>query len=134
MSDKLNINLVTPDSIFLSDKVDMIVVSGVEGVFGVLKAHSPLISMLQPGVLEIHKSSKDIRKIFVVGGYAEVNSDNCTILAEELVNLDDLNREDLEDQIIRIEHDIISVDSNTEVKYLERKLRATRAKLKVVAS
>ena len=79
---KINVELVTPEKLVLSQDVDMVVIPGSEGDFGVLANHSPVISSIRPGVVELEDGSKK-QKIFISGGFAEVTGERCTILATE---------------------------------------------------
>lgn len=79
---KLNVELVTPEELVFSQDVEMVVVPGITGDFGVLEGHSPMISSLRPGVIDIYDSATKISKsVFVSEGFAEVTSSRCTILA-----------------------------------------------------
>jgi F-type H+-transporting ATPase subunit epsilon len=53
MSDKLHFDLVSPESLLVSLQVESVVVPGSEGDFGVLPAHSPLVSVIRPGILSV---------------------------------------------------------------------------------
>ena len=63
----------------------MVVVPGSEGDFGVLHGHAPLISTVRPGVLEVFQGNKVEQRFLVVGGFAEVTPERCTVLADEAV-------------------------------------------------
>jgi len=65
----------------------MVVVPGSEGDFGVLEAHTDLISSLRPGVVDIYEGDAVSKKLFVTGGFAEVTKDRCTVLATEAFDL-----------------------------------------------
>ena len=53
MPDPFTFDLVSPEKLLLSEDVEMVVVPGAEGDFGVLIGHAPLISALRPGVIGI---------------------------------------------------------------------------------
>src|SRR3546814_18454611 len=69
---KVAFELVSPERLLLSEEVDMVVVPGEEGDFGVLVRHAPLISTLRPGVIKVHNGGSVTEQIFVAGGFAEV--------------------------------------------------------------
>ena len=96
MPDRTQFELVTPERLVLSEAVDMVVVPGTEGNFGVLPGHSLLISTIRPGTIEVYEGRRVIRRIFVVGGFAEVTPERCTVLAEEAVPSDELDRAAIE--------------------------------------
>ena len=91
MADRLTFELVSPERLLLSAQVDMVVVPGTEGEFGVLAGHAPLVSTLRPGVISVH-DEKTIQRIFVRGGFAEVTAAGLTVLAEEAIDLATLDR------------------------------------------
>lgn len=92
MADKVEFELVSPARLLFTGAVDMVVVPGSEGDFGVLPGHSPLISLVRPGVIAIHEDGKVGSRIFVAGGFAEVTPERCTVLAEEAVKVADIDR------------------------------------------
>ncbi|HKH66445.1 MAG TPA: ATP synthase F1 subunit epsilon, partial [Reyranella sp.] len=76
-------------------EADMVVVPGSEGDFGVLHGHAPLISTVRPGVLEVLQGNKVEQRFIVVGGFAEVTPERCTVLADEAVPFDEVTAEQL---------------------------------------
>lgn len=91
-ADKVEFELVSPEKLLFSEMVDMVVVPGSEGDFGVLPGHAPLISLVRPGVIDIHDGGGVTRRIFVAGGFAEVNGERCTVLATEALAVDEIDR------------------------------------------
>ncbi|MEQ8709059.1 MAG: ATP synthase F1 subunit epsilon [Rhodospirillales bacterium] len=93
MADTLEFELVSPESLLLSEAVEMVVVPGGDGDIGVLPGHSLLIGTVRPGVIDIHEGGKVKEQIFVAGGFAEVTPERCTVLAEEAMPLSELTVE-----------------------------------------
>lgn len=90
MADTFLFELVTPERIAVSAQVEMVEVPGVEGDFGVLAGHAPLMSIIRPGVVTVHEGSEK-KRYFVPSGYAEVNPEGCTVLAEHMRDLAHVN-------------------------------------------
>ena len=132
MADKIAFELVSPDRLLISEEVDMVVVPGTEGDFGVLHGHQPMISTVRPGILEVQNSGSDDRCIFVNGGFAEITSDRCAVMTEEAVPVEDLKRGDLEQRIKDAEEDAQEARSDLERHLLELKLTTLREILQVV--
>jgi F-type H+-transporting ATPase subunit epsilon len=132
MAELFTLNLVTPEKLFLTEEVEMVVVPGVDGAFGAMRDHAPLISMIQPGTLEIH-TGKEVKHIFIAGGYAEISGANCTILAEELVELSDLNKSSLAEQLKQVEFDLEHAESDKEKARLESSLAIINQKIVLAA-
>ena len=91
--------LVTPARVMISRDAGMVVAPGVEGLFGVLPRHAPLISTLQRGVVEVYDNGQVTDRIMVDGGIADVAEDRCTILAERAEKLDAGNQAAVEAQL-----------------------------------
>ena len=91
--------LVSPERLLLSRQVEMVVVPGAEGLFGVLPRHAPLISTLVPGVIDVHEGGSVVERIFIAGGFAEVTEERCTVLAEGPVPVADLDPDAAERRI-----------------------------------
>ena len=92
---KVAFELVAPERLLFSAEVDMVVVPGAEGDFGVLPGHAPVIASVRPGVIDIYVGGVDAKfireRIFVAGGFAEVSGSRCTVLAEEASPLGDID-------------------------------------------
>jgi len=90
--------LVSPTRLVFSGEAEQVDVPGAEGDFGVLPGHAPFISALRPGVLTI-RNGADVKRYFVRGGFAEVNPEGLTVLAETAVPVEDVDREAMADAI-----------------------------------
>jgi F-type H+-transporting ATPase subunit epsilon len=98
MTDKLNFALVSPEHELFSGEVDHVVVPGSEGEFGVSPHHAPVMSVIKPGALRVLKDGVE-RRIFVNGGFADVTPDGLTVLAEDAVDLADVDPAQLEQDL-----------------------------------
>ena len=137
--------LVTPERLLVSTAVEMVVVPGGEGNFGVLPGHAPLISTIRPGTVDIYENRAITERIFVVGGIAEVTPDRVTVLADEAMSLDSLDRAALQSELQVIEGNLPSLRDQVgratgtdrerlaaELQALERQDSVARAKLQVL--
>jgi F-type H+-transporting ATPase subunit epsilon len=105
MSDKLNFALVSPEREVFHGEVDHVVVPGTEGEFGVSPHHAPVMSVIKPGALRIFEGAS-IRKIFVNGGFADVTPEGLTVLAEDAVDLADVNIAELDQELKDAQEDM----------------------------
>ncbi|MDO9458994.1 MAG: F0F1 ATP synthase subunit epsilon [Alphaproteobacteria bacterium] len=126
MADRLTFELVSPERLLLSAQVDMVVVPGTEGEFGVLAGHAPLVSTLRPGVISVH-DEKAIQRIFVRGGFAEVTPDGLTVLAEEAIDLATLDTAALNARIKDAEEDVADAKSEIARASAQAQLDGLRA-------
>ena len=132
--DKVTFELVSPEKLLLSRPVDMVVVPGSEGDFGVLPRHAPVISTVRPGVIDVHEDGKVTDRIFVGGGFAEVTGERCTVLAEQALAVDDLDRGQAEQQLKDAREDLSDAKSDSERAAAERQIAVAEAMLRVLES
>ena len=79
----LHFELVTPEKLLRSEDVQMVVVPGTEGDFGVMEGHAPYMSTLRDGEIAIYRVwPGEPEKVAVQGGFAEVSEKGLTVLAE----------------------------------------------------
>ena len=84
-------DLVSPEKLAFSGAVDQVDVPGVEGDFGVLAGHAPVVAAIRPGILTV-TSGGTKQKIIVLGGLAEVSDKGLTVLADVATSLDELDQ------------------------------------------
>lgn len=92
--EKLNLNLSAPSgSIYADKQVDMVVIPGLVGEYGVTAGHSPIMAQMKPGVISVHlEREKNVEKYFTAGGFAFTHADSTTDIAcVELAKLEDLD-------------------------------------------
>ena len=99
MAETTLFELVSPERLIMSKDVSMVVVPGSEGLFGVLPRHTSMLSALAPGVVDIYEEEVITERLFVVNGFAEVTADRCTVLAEDVIPIENLNPDELEEKI-----------------------------------
>jgi F-type H+-transporting ATPase subunit epsilon len=88
MAGTFKFELVTPERMTLSQDAAQVVVPGVEGDFTVLAGHAPVISALRPGIIDVTLPDASKTRIFVKGGFAEVDAGHLTVLAERALDVE----------------------------------------------
>jgi F-type H+-transporting ATPase subunit epsilon len=102
----LHFELVSPEKLLSSGPVYMVVAPGSEGDFGVLEGHAPFMSTIRPGVIAVYATEgASPSRIFIDGGFAEVNEKGLTILAEQATPVGDMSSEDISRQIANARED-----------------------------
>ncbi|NQW11572.1 MAG: F0F1 ATP synthase subunit epsilon [Alphaproteobacteria bacterium] len=127
MAETTQFELVSPERLVLSQAVEMVVVPGSEGYFGVLPRHAPLISTLSPGVIDIHEGGSVTQRIFVAGGFAEVTGERCTVLAEVAMPLDEIDVAKAESNITDTRDVLKDVTDPVERAKLDNKIATLEA-------
>ena len=95
-------DLVSPEKLAFSGDVDQVDVPGVEGDFGVLTGHAPVVAAIRPGILTI-TSGGTHQKIIVLGGLAEVSDNRLTVLADVATSTAELDRAQFAETISEME-------------------------------
>src|SRR3954447_9496204 len=112
MAEPLKFDLVSPERLLLSEEVESVVVPGGEGYFTVFARHAPLMSTLKPDQLEVRNLSGAVQKFFVRGGFADVNPAGLTILADQVIPLDELDTARLAQEVRNAEEDLADAGGN----------------------
>jgi F-type H+-transporting ATPase subunit epsilon len=125
---KFEFELVSPERLVLSEPVDMAVIPGSEGDFGVLAGHSLLITTLRPGVIEVWQGETVTERLFVVGGFAEVTESRCTVLADEAIPVGEINAAEAQAEYERMKAEFDAADEASKTA-AELRLEVAEAKL-----
>ncbi len=126
---KVMFELASPEALLVSANVDMVVVPGVEGDFGVLPGHAPFISAVRPGVIDVYQGDKIERRLFVSDGFAEVNERRCTVLSSEAYPLEELDRGEVEARLRESEDELRDADTDDEREAAEKDIAICEAML-----
>jgi F-type H+-transporting ATPase subunit epsilon len=132
--DKVEFELVSPEKLLLTRAVDMVVVPGAEGDMGVLPRHSPTITTVRPGTIVVYEGGAVSDRIFIAGGFAEVSDNRCTVLAEEAMPIEDIDKAAAQQTLADAREDISSADSDAARKSAETAVAVAEAKIQAVDS
>jgi F-type H+-transporting ATPase subunit epsilon len=119
-------DLVSPEKLLFSGDVDQVDVPGSEGDFGVLAGHAPFVTTVRPGILTLHREGGALQ-IVVNGGFAEVNPEGLTVLADMAVPLEDFDRAVLAGQIKDTEEDVADTKDDWQRDKLAHRLDQLKA-------
>lgn len=115
MADTLKFELVSPERLLLSEDVKQVVVPGAEGDFGVLAGHAPLLSSLRPGVLKITDEKGTEKSIYIRGGLADAGPETLTILAQQAIEVDDLDKAKMDSEIENVRGDLEAAKEDEQI-------------------
>ncbi len=131
--DKVSFELASPEALLVSAAVDMVVVPGAEGDFGVLPGHAPFISTVRAGVIDVYDGDKIDQRIFVADGFAEVNERGCIVLSSEAYPVDELDRGEVEERLKAAQDELADADSDDERDKAEAEIAVCEAMLVAIA-
>ena len=97
------LEIVSPEKLLLSRSVDMVVIPASEGDMGVLGGHSPMIVTLRGGTISLYEGDQVTDRLFVSGGFAEVTTERCTVLATEVLPLAEVTKAEGEKRLAAAE-------------------------------
>ncbi|MGZ8321878.1 MAG: F0F1 ATP synthase subunit epsilon [Rhodoplanes sp.] len=106
--------LVSPERLMFSGEVTQVDVPGEEGDFGVLAGHAPMVATIRPGVLTIHSDQTAPVMIVVRGGFAEVSASGVTVLAQEVVPVDEIEPDTIQQAIKDAEEDVADAKTDAD--------------------
>ena len=113
MADTFKFELVTHERMLMSQDAARVVVPGMEGRFTVLPGHAPVISALRPGMIELTLSDAKTARIFVRGGFAEVDAAHVTVLAERAWDVEQLDQATIASELQVAEAELAQAASDT---------------------
>jgi F-type H+-transporting ATPase subunit epsilon len=132
----LNLNLVSPDRLLFSSKVCMVTIPGEDGDMGVLPGHAPVLSTLRSGLISIFDNQDNLTEpkehFFVDKGFARIDHTGCTILAEDIVSVSELNINDLEKSIESNQSKLEASSSDSEKAIFLNSIESDNRKLEVL--
>ena len=112
-------DLVSPEKLAFTGEVDQVDIPGVEGDFGVLAGHAPVVAAIRPGILTVTSGGAH-QKIIVLGGLAEMSDQGLTVLADVATSLEELDRAKFADKIADMETKLAEKDGSELDRAIER--------------
>ena len=92
----IEVEIVSPEKLLLSKTVDMAVVPSIEGDLAAMEQHAPMIVLLRGGLVTLYEGNSATDTFYVAGGFAEITGDRCTVLADEAIPPNEIDRPDAE--------------------------------------
>ena len=126
MENKTKLEVITPTQTMINEEVEMVVVPGSEGHFGVLPLHAHTLSTLNRGIVTVYENNDASNEIIIDGGIADVTPQGCSILVERAEIVKNLDKNEIEkeyqfhkDKENSFENPIEEKANNDELKWLE---------------
>ena len=126
MENKTKLEVITPTQTMINEEVEMVVVPGSEGHFGVLPLHAHTLSTLDRGIVTVYENNYASNEIIIDGGIADVTPQGCSILVERAEIVKSLDKNEIEkkyqfhkDKENSFENPIEEKANNDEIKWFE---------------
>ena len=126
MENKTKLEVITPTQTMINEEVQMVVLPGSEGHFGVLPLHAHTLSTLDRGIVTVYENNDASNEIIIDGGIADVTPQGCSILVERAEIVKSLDKNEIEkkyqfhkDKENSFENPMEEKANNDELKWLE---------------
>lgn len=132
MADRINLEIITPERKVLSVLVEEVTLPGIDGEFGVLPDHTPLISQLRTGVLTYREGGREggeKRSVHVSGGFVEVLPDRVSVLSDVAERPEEIDLERARRARERAERRLAT--NGEDVDFRREELRLQRAMIRL---
>jgi F-type H+-transporting ATPase subunit epsilon len=126
------VEVLTPEGEVFNDEVEMLSTRTSVGSIGILANHQPLLAMLDPTELRLHKAESDVIRFAQGEGFLQVTGDRALVLVDEAFPLDSLDAGELRSKLERAEQELGDAEEGSEARRAaERDKRRYEAFLKI---
>ena len=126
------VEVLTPEGEVFNDEVEMVSTKTSVGSIGLLANHQPLLAMLDPTELRLYKSESDVIRYAQGEGFLQISGEHALVLVDEVFEVDQLDRSDLQERLKRAEQECEKAEEGTEeLRAAEREKRRYEAFLKI---
>ena len=113
---KFQCQILTPEGEVFNDEVEMVSTRTSVGSIGLLANHQPLLAMLDPTELRLHKGESDVVRFAQGEGFLQVTGDRALVLVDEAFPLDALDAAELREKLQRAEQELADAEEGTEAR------------------
>jgi|TARA_Y100000817_G_C16432289_1_gene356921 F-type H+-transporting ATPase subunit epsilon len=128
----IRLEIVSAETAIFSGEATMVVAPGKDGDLGIAPKHTPLLTTLRPGEVEVHKEGEDKEYIYVTGGILEVQPHMVTILADSATHSDELDEEAALEAKNQAEQALQGADKKEDLEQAQAQLAEAAARYSAV--
>ncbi len=128
----IRLEIVSAETAIFSGDATMVVAPGKDGDLGIAPKHTPLLTTLRPGEIEVHKEGEDKEYIYVTGGILEVQPHMVTILADSATHSDELDEEAALEAKNQAEQALQGADKKEDLEQAQAQLAEAAARYSAV--
>ena len=114
--DTFKVEVLTPEGEVFNDEVELVSTRTTVGSIGLLANHQPLLAMLDPTELRLHKGESDVVRFAQGEGFLQVTGDRALVLVDEAFPLDALDAAELREKLQRAEQELADAEEGTEAR------------------
>jgi len=131
MAENINLEVVTPEKVVVSEEAQIVAAPGVLGEFGVLSGHTPFLTALKTGIIRYTDAKGKEHYVFVSGGFAEALPDKVTVLAESAERRSDIDLERAKAALERAEKRMTEDRSREDIDFNRARAALERATVRI---
>ena len=131
MATPIHCTVVTPNAISLEEKATYVSFEAWDGQVGVMPGTSPFLTRLGTGVLTVTSETGSIKQILTDGGFAQMQGDNLTLLADNTVDISSIDAKQVEALLLQANQKAVEPGATTPAarESIERAQRVAQAKV-----
>lgn len=124
------LDVVTPEAKTFSDEIDSVVIPGFKGELGILRAHSPLVTTLEPGELRYIKDGKE-HSLAVGNGVVEISNDRVSVLTDMAIDEDNIDESAVQEALERAQKELADTEVVEDAEEIQQSIMQALAQLEV---
>ena len=128
---KIHLRVITPETVKVDEKVDMVIMRCNTGYMGILPGHEPRSAVLDYGVMKILGGSQETRWLAVLGGLAEIKDNVLTVLTGEAEWPQDINIAHENTQRERLKQRLQEHQNDIEIQRVQALLQRSLVRIKL---
>lgn len=129
----IKVDVVSAEENIFSGEAELVSLPGTSGELGIMPGHIPVITLVRPGFVRIHRSGEsEVEQVFVAGGVLEVQPDRVTVLADTAIRSKDLDEAKAKEALAKAEAARQNATGNLQIAKLEAEIAALTAELAAI--
>jgi len=124
----LNIRIIAPDRIVWDANAEEVILPSSTGQVGILTGHIPLLTAIDIGVMRV-RIDKKWQPIILLGGFAEVDNNNITILVNGAEKVSEINLDEAQISLENAANELATAETNKDKIQATQNLRKARARI-----
>ncbi len=132
MTKTLKVDVVNAEDTLFSDDAEFVALPGVDGELGILPGHTPLITLIRPGLVRVKRSNDQKEEFFVAGGILEVQPRHVIVLADVAIRSADLDEAKAREAMQKAQEAAKATSSEIELAKIEAELSMLAEQLRII--
>lgn len=126
------LEVITPLKLVLESEIDRVILRTTEGDMGVLANHAPLVAELAVGEMKVVFAKGKEERFFVSGGFLEISKDRTLVLADEAINIKDIDVETARKEAELAKQKLTKLKEGRDIAVTQRALESALTKVGMV--